>query len=69
MGFDMFDHRAPGHWQRFQAFHVGQVEHVFVIAEAGLAHMHERFPEVTEKLSISYLATTDNGLGPWGPAK
>ncbi|MBK9059423.1 MAG: glycosyltransferase [Flavobacteriales bacterium] len=69
MGFDMFDHRAPGHWQRFQAFHVGQVEHVFVIAEAGLAHMHERFPEVTEKFSISYLATTDNGLGPWGPAE
>ncbi|MBK7286920.1 MAG: hypothetical protein IPI95_07325 [Flavobacteriales bacterium] len=69
MGFDMFDHRAPGHWQRFQAFHVGQVEHVFVIAEAGLAHMHERFPEVTEKFSISYLATTDNGLGPWGPRR
>ncbi|MBK7247026.1 MAG: hypothetical protein IPI05_05060 [Flavobacteriales bacterium] len=28
------------------------MEHVFVIAEAGLAHMHERFPEVTEKFSI-----------------
>lgn len=69
MGFDMFDHRAPGHWQLFQAFHVEQVEHVFVIAEAGLAHMHERFPEARDKFSISYLATQDNGLGPWSPAE
>lgn len=69
MGFDMFDHRAPDHWQRFQAFHVQQVEHVYVIAEAGLVHMHERFPEARDKFSISYLATNDNGPGPWEPAE
>ncbi|MGV9011302.1 MAG: glycosyltransferase [Flavobacteriales bacterium] len=69
MGFDMFDHRAPGNWQQFQAFHVQQVEHVFVIAEAGQAHMQERFPEFREKFSISYLATQDNGLGPWAPSE
>ncbi len=68
MGFDMFDHRAPGHWQRFQAFHVQQVDHIFVIAKAGLSHMQERFPAFRNKFSISYLATMDNGIGPWAPA-
>ncbi len=68
MGFDMFDHRAPGLWQRFQDFHVEQVERVFVIAQVGLAHMHARFPEARDKFSISYLGTQDNGLGPWAPA-
>jgi glycosyltransferase involved in cell wall biosynthesis len=68
MGFDMFDQRAPDGWQRFQAFHVEQVEHVYTIAKAGLRHMRERFPEAADKFSISYLATTDNGLGPWEPA-
>jgi glycosyltransferase involved in cell wall biosynthesis len=65
MGFDMFAHRAPDDWQRFQAFHVEQVEHVFTIAKAGLEHIQERFPEAREKFSISYLATTDHGIGPW----
>lgn len=68
MGFDMFAHRAPDGWQRFQTFHVEQVEHVYTIAKAGLQHMQERFPEAADKFSISYLATTDNGLGPWVPA-
>ncbi|MBZ0204746.1 MAG: glycosyltransferase [Flavobacteriales bacterium] len=65
MGFDMFDHRAPDAWQRFQAFHVEQVEHVYTIAKTGLQHMRERFPAAADKFSISYLATTDNGPGPW----
>ncbi len=69
MGFDMFDHRAPDGWQRFQNFHVAQAEHVYVIAEAGLTHMHERFPKALGKFSISYLATRDHGLGPWWPAE
>lgn len=69
MGFDMFAHRAPDGWQRFQAFHVQQVDRVFTIAKAGLEHMRERFPEAREKFSISYLATTDNGPGTWSPAE
>lgn len=68
MGFDMFAHRAPDGWQRFQDFHVEQVEHVYTIAKAGYQHMQERYPEAADKFSISYLATTDNGFGPWAPA-
>ena len=67
MGFDMFDHRAPDGWQRFQELHVAQADHIYVIAEAGLAHMQERFPDQRQKFSISYLATSDHGLGPWTP--
>ena len=69
MGFDMFDHRAPDGWQLLQAFHVQQVEHVHVIAKAGLDHMRARFPEAAEKFGISYLATVDHGAGPWAPAE
>lgn len=68
MGFDMYDHRAPDGWQRFQQFHLGQVERVFVIARAGLEHMQGRFPQHAGKFRLSYLATTDHGPGPWAPA-
>jgi glycosyltransferase involved in cell wall biosynthesis len=68
MGFDMFDHRAADNWQMLQAFHVQQVQHVFVIAQAGLTHMRTRFPQHSAKFSISYLATNDHGIGPWAPA-
>jgi glycosyltransferase involved in cell wall biosynthesis len=67
MGYDLFDHRAPDGWQSLQAFHVRQVDHVFTIARAGLAHMQERFPEHRTKFSVSYLATLDHGMGPWSP--
>ena len=69
MGFDMYDHRAPDKWQRFQLFHVRQAEHVYVIAEAGLRHMQQRFPAQGKKFSLNYLATTDHGLAPWAPAE
>jgi glycosyltransferase involved in cell wall biosynthesis len=69
MGFDMFDHRAPDGWQRFQAFHVAQADHLHVIAEAGLKYMLERFPHARGKFSLSYLATRDHGAGPWAPAE
>jgi len=69
MGFDMFDHRAPDGWQRFQDLHVAQADHVYVIAEAGLAHMQGRLPLARNKFSISYLATHDHGLGPWASAE
>lgn len=65
MGFDMFDHRAPDGWQMLQAFHVQQVDRVFVIAKAGLEHMRARFPEHATKFSISYLATVDHGAQAW----
>lgn len=68
MGFDMFDHRAPDGWQRFQCFHLEQVERVYVIAQAGMEHVQRRFPEHAHKLRLSYLATTDHGPGPWQPA-
>lgn len=68
MGFDMFDHRAPDGWQMLQAFHVRQVDRVFVIAKAGLDHMRARFPRDAEKFTISYLATVDHGAGPWAPS-
>jgi glycosyltransferase involved in cell wall biosynthesis len=67
MGYDLFDHRAPDGWQSLQAFHVQQVDHVFTIAQAGLAHMQERFPGHRSKFSVSYLATLDHGPGPWSP--
>lgn len=69
MGFDMYDHRAPDGWQRFQRFHVEQVERVFVIAGAGLRHMQERFPQAAGKFTLSYLATADNGPAPWAPVE
>jgi len=69
MGFDMFDHRAADGWQMLQAFHVKQVDRVFMISKAGLGHMRTRFPEAVEKFSISYLATNDHGRGPWSPAE
>lgn len=68
MGFDMYDHRAPGNWQMLQAFHIEQVDRVFVIAKAGLEHMRGRFPQVADKFQLSYLATTDHGLAPWSPS-
>jgi glycosyltransferase involved in cell wall biosynthesis len=68
MGFDMFDHRAPDGWQRFQRFHLEQVERVYVIAQAGMEHVQRRFPEHAHKLRLSYLATTDHGQAPWQPA-
>ncbi len=69
MGFDMFDHRAPDGWQRFQHFQLQQVERVFVIAQAGLQHISERFPQYRDKFTLSYLATNDNGFAPWSPAE
>lgn len=68
MGFDMYDHRALDNWQMFQAFHIEQVDRVFTIAKAGLEHMVARFPAAKEKFSISHLATTDHGVGPWEPS-
>lgn len=68
MGFDMFDHRAADGWQQFQAFHVAQVDHVYVISQAGLDHMRQRFPQHAGKFSISYLATEDHGPAPWSPS-
>lgn len=68
MGFDMFDHRAPDGWQMLQAFHVEQVDRVFVIAKAGLEHMRARFPRFADKFRISYLATVDHGMGSWSPS-
>ncbi len=68
MGFDMYDHRAPDGWQMLQAFHVQQVERVFTIARAGQEHMRARFPSHPHKFLLSYLATTDHGIGPWAPS-
>lgn len=68
MGFDMYDHRAPDGWQMLQAFHVQQVERVFTIARAGQEHMRARFPAHVNKFLLSYLATTDHGIGPWAPS-
>ncbi len=68
MGFDMYDHRAPDGWQMLQAFHVQQVERVFTIARAGQEHMRARFPAHSHKFQLSYLATTDHGIGPWAPS-
>lgn len=68
MGFDMYDHRAPDGWQMLQAFHVQQVERVFTIARAGQEHMKARFPAHAHKFQLSYLATTDHGIGPWAPS-
>ena len=68
MGFDMYDHRAQFNWQMLQAFHVEQVDRVFTIAKAGQAHMQERYPQERDKFQLSYLATTDHGLGPWSPS-
>jgi glycosyltransferase involved in cell wall biosynthesis len=68
MGFDMYDHRAPDGWQMLQAFHVQQVERVFTIARAGQEHMRGRFPAHAHKFLLSYLATTDHGIGPWAPS-
>jgi glycosyltransferase involved in cell wall biosynthesis len=68
MGFDMYDHRATDGWQMLQAFHVQQVERVFTIARAGQEHMRTRFPAHAHKFRLSYLATTDHGIGPWAPA-
>lgn len=69
MGFDMFDHRAPDGWQRFQAFHVRQADHIYTIAQAGLHHMQQRFPQAKDKFSLSYLATTDHDLAAWAPGE
>lgn len=68
MGFDMFDHRAADGWQRFQRFHVEQVERVYTIARAGLQHMQERFPGAKDKFRLSYLATRDHGAAQWAPS-
>lgn len=68
MGYDLFDHRADDRWQRLQAFHVQQVDHIFTISKAGLEHMQERYPQRVDKFSISYLATLDHGSAPWAPA-
>lgn len=67
MGFDMFAHRAPDGWQRFQAFHVQQAGRIYTIAKAGREHLLERFPQAKDKVHLSYLATADHGLGPWSP--
>lgn len=67
MGFDMYDHRAPDGWQLLQAFHLEQVDRVFVIAQAGLDHLAGRYPQHRNKLLLSYLATDDHGAGPWNP--
>ncbi len=68
MGFDMYDHRSPDNWQMLQAFHLEQVDRVFVIAQAGMDHLTARFPQHRDKLSLSYLATNDHGAAPWSPA-
>jgi glycosyltransferase involved in cell wall biosynthesis len=68
MGFDMYDHRATDGWQVMQAFHIQQVQRVFTIARAGQEHMCSRFPSEAHKFQLSYLATTDHGIGPWAPS-
>lgn len=68
MGFDMYDHRAPDSWQMLQAFHLEQVDRVFVIAQAGMEHLTARYPQYRAKLSLSYLATNDHGAAPWSPS-
>ena len=68
MGFDLFDHRAVEGWHRFQAFHVRMVEHVYVNGNAGLRHIQKRFPQLKDRFSLSYLATSDHGTVAWEPA-
>jgi len=68
MGFDLFDHRAPGGWQMLQAFHVEQAGRLVPISRAGLDHMLARFPGYRDKFMLGHLATMDHGAGPWAPA-
>lgn len=68
LGFDMYTHRAKDHWQMFQAFHVEKAVGVHPISADGLAHVRALYPAHAEKFSLSYLASVDNGQGPWAPS-
>src|SRR5690606_4324511 len=60
--------RAVDGWPRFQHFQLTQVERIYIASQAGMDYMATQFPQYRDRFTLAYVATTDNGPGPWSPA-
>lgn len=67
-GFDLYAGRAPDQWPRFQTFHVNRAERILVASQAGLDHLHARYPGQRGTFQLARLGTVDHGAAPWLPA-
>lgn len=64
-GFDLFAERSPLGWQMLQAFHIRQADRLFVVSQAGVDDLLQRYPRHRSGIHLSRLGTTDHGIGPW----
>jgi glycosyltransferase involved in cell wall biosynthesis len=67
-GFDLFAERSILGWPMLQAFHIRQTDCLFVVSQAGVDDLLQRYPRHRADIRLSRLGTTDHGVGPWSPA-
>lgn len=68
LGFDLFTFRSPDGWPALRKFHLELADRIFIISQAGVDHMKEKYPRYAHKYELSLLATSDHGLAPWSPS-